>query len=132
MSWPSKQIIKEYNLLPKENQVLGDIVSTLHALDVKHVINRVNNHFYHINYGRNWDKPSTWCGSMVTRHSDSCEYVDYINLHNAVLDIRKALNARNHRMAIDSVSGDLDAFNMQLAALRQESDIIKQVTKDLL
>lgn len=141
LSWPSEQILKEYEALPEESQTYGDIEDTLRALDTKHDRNLLNSHFYlgpdefhDANGWTTWGGGNSWIGNLegvsvdpVTgedrRHQHhGCIGSEHYALHVAIEEIRKAIKAKEKAIELAGVEHELGHVPTLLEALQREAE----------
>lgn len=123
-SQPAQRLLKEYHALPIENRPYANLKSILAAMDVKHGVETVNEHYRTDRY--NDERSFTW----VCRCYRVCDY-EYRQIHTALSEIEQALVDREHAMAVAAVEGGLDAIEQFTKDLRAERDLIHDVTKEL-
>lgn len=126
MSWPARQIVKQYENLPAANRPWGNIEYIVKALDIKHEVSKVNYHFEKYN---GWDKSEySWRGCYNTR---SCEFQEYHSLHDELDKTLDALQKQEHALKVAGVTDGLAAAHQLMESLRQEQKIISETTKEL-
>lgn len=121
---PSIRIIEEYRKLPAENRPYGNIVHMLDALDTKYGVEAVDSHFdksYHDHYVFSWSCPCY----------RECVYYEYHDIHKALTEIKAAIAEREHATQMASLSGGLSMVEEFTERLRQERDLITDVTKEI-
>ena len=117
LSWPSRQLVKEFNSLPEDWRPAGvDILSIVKALDLKHGRESLDRHFCEWVYGKyGWktygDKDHQFCRHR-TYH---CIGNDHLALHEEFEDLKVSLAKQEARIRNIAIAGDMDA----LAALRE-------------
>lgn len=123
LSWPARQLVKEFRALPKDWRPDGvDILSIVQALDVKYGREAVDNHFCDYVYGNfKWDtysgKDRAHCNHTSNQgyYQKECPGLEYISLHREFKEINASLARQEARIRNIAIAGDLDA----LAALRE-------------
>lgn len=116
---PARAIIRRYDELPAEHKLDINIKAVLRAMDIKHGVSLVNEHFNSRYYQLDWH---------------SCEhkgFKEYRDMAREIEYIQYALAERERQLAISEVQHDLDQIKVVTAALRQERQLIQQVTKEL-
>jgi len=131
-SKPAKEIMKEFRALPKDNRPYDErtLESALAAIDLKIGRDNATEHFMHRGYESRW---FDWdqCNCYTRRHIH-CVGNDYTQIHNAIKDIAKAVEDRDYQMQMAGIAHQLDRVSEITEALRQEANIVKQVTKELI
>lgn len=126
LSWASQQLIKEYYKLPDSNRPYANIKAVVKALDTKHGLKEVNHHF--MSRGYESSSPSWSCGCYGSR----CNmFPAYVNLRHSFEDIHKALEEQQHQLALAGVGDALSEVERLAEALREEKNLINQVTQEL-
>lgn len=130
LSQPSKRLLKEYAQLPKESQRIDDLKSVLVALDTKHGVLNVNNHFRTSLYP---ESGFTWYPWNFSRHAScpSCAFKDYHKIHGEIESIKEAIAEQEKALAVSKVQYSLDRLQEIHETLRTEYIIIREVTKEL-
>lgn len=134
LSWPSQQIIKAYYKLPKESQRYGNLYYMLSALDTKYGKGSVNSHFTKSGYDSS-TKTFSVCRPSRYRYDENrfdCNYAEYHNIKYSIDEISAAHNNRLHAIEMAGIAGGLDAVEEFTAALREERDLIKETTRELM
>lgn len=126
LSFPSKRILKEFNSLPKDNQPYGNIYSIVKALDTKHGKDALTDHFYDSYF--DYEGKDPW----HCRCYRVCTYPDVDALYDSILAIKKSLEAQEHAIKVAAVQGGLDDALELVERLKQENDLVKDTTKQLL
>lgn len=131
LSWPSKEILKEYKALPVENRPFADITSMLIALDIKYGgAEKINPH-YEYYYDKGWTAcPNCRAPGIYGKclHDGAAEYK---KLHDQIAEIQQAVDDQKHALEVAKVQPDLDDIKILTERLRQEQEIITSVTKKL-
>lgn len=141
LSWPSKQVLKEYKALPESSQIYGDITETLQALDTKHDRKLLNSHFYlgpdEFHDATNvmtWGGGESWIGGRegtsvdpgtgeTKRHEHhGCIGSEHYALHVAIEEISKALRDKEKAIELAGVEHVLEQVPSLLEALKTEAE----------
>jgi hypothetical protein len=135
LSWPSQQILKDYNSLPNENRPYPKIVNMLKALDVKHDVKRVDRHFEEDSYYRD-NKPTTYDWKCCRRSygDKDCisDYQEYHDLRNGIVKVKTALAEKEHAIQVASVEGNLRDVKELVQRFDEEEELLRKVTKETL
>lgn len=131
LSWPAKQLLTEFNALPKANRPYTNMHRVVTALDVKHGVSEANSHF--------GERRHYYDGASGVRHHwnahrcyyRGCKFIEYQELHDGMVEIREALEAQAHALKMASVSGMLDEVKELTQRMREESNLIETVTKEI-
>jgi len=131
-SWVGKQLVKEYNALPDNHRPYANIKTIVKALDTKYGVDKVNNHFtterYDSNKRRRVNVPSWEHRGCYP----DCSLPEYKDIHESFIQIEKALAEQQYKFAVAGVSDALHAAADLTTRLREERDLIRQVTKELM
>lgn len=143
----SATIIKAYNDLPEEHRPAYDIKAGLRALDTKHGLETVTAHFVHRSrYSHYDDLAFSWSCSCIwnefdyeyTQHEECLHFPEYKALYDSIDDIgdslrarEQAILAREHQMVLAGIESDLRSIDEITQALRNERDLIDNVTKEI-
>ena len=124
----SRAIMDEFNKLPKENRPYPEstLRAVVTALDVKHGVNKVDEHFRERGYERSWFE---WDACF---HKGDCVGREYKELHYAIKRIEDELAEQKHAFAMAGIAHQLDRVKELTEALHQERDIIRSVTTDMI
>lgn len=139
LSWPSRQLVKEFSNLPKDWRPAGvDILSIVQALDIKNGRAALDDHFCgYVDGSYKWD---TYSGKdrMHCNHSghdgyyrERCPGREHIALHQEFDDLRKALAEQETKIQLSSIAGDLDALEALKQHMAESREIINDTTKEL-
>jgi hypothetical protein len=130
LSAPSRRLVKEFKQIPVEHRPypVENLYAALHALDTAHPdVN--DNHFIYFGYEGsrwfNWAYPGS-CGH------GTCEYQPYWAMHHEIDNLKKSIEEREHALAVAGVQPNLDRVKELTDAIRQETKIVQQVTKELI
>lgn len=138
VSWAGRQIVKAYQSIPEANQPGYDIVDVVKALDVKYDKALADAHFVdNLGYA-NW---TCFCRRVErrmyapTRFSPTtrkCEFEEYRALYNDIQSLKASLDAQEHALKVAGVAGSLENAKSLTERLRQERELVEQVTKELM
>ena len=125
LSWPAKELVKEFNALPVDNRPTFDIIGIVRALDVKYMDDTDNRrHFFEYEYGNKWS--NCRCGSHYR-----CEFKEYVDLHEKMEDIQRAVKQRVKALEMFRVQHELNEAEALAEALDEEAVNIEEVTREL-
>jgi hypothetical protein len=139
----SKFIYKAYMDLPEDSRPYEDIATILRGLDKRHALDmdamrqHFNVHEYRILNGHA-DHPkdkfitfgwTTNC-SHTSRHL--CDFSEYGEIYLAIAEIKKSAEERERKLLESGTQGYLDDARLLVERLREEAEIQRQVTKELL
>lgn len=124
-SWPAKQIIKDFNSLPPEHRPDMDVEAIVESLDKKYGVHEVNSH-HEVFSG--YDYEYTW---RVCRRGEVCMFPEYYDIYDAIQGVKRDLKDREHKLMLNSISHDLENVAELTRRLRQEREIISEVTKQV-
>lgn len=124
-SWPAKQIIKEFRSLPPENRPDMDVEAIVESLDKKYGVREVNSHHKVFN-GYNYEY--TW---RVCRRGEVIMLPEYYDIYDAIQGVKRDLKDREHKLMLNSIRYDLEKVAELTRMLRQEREIISEVTKQV-
>lgn len=155
LSEAAQHVVHEFRGLPEELQT-DDIMSMVKALDLKYGVASVNSHFSvkkytdaHLERYREQYRRSRLYGSYDNYmpeqkyifswgnsdgkcdHDEMCDYFEYVALREAIRDAKIAKREQDRALEIAGVQHDLDAVASLTARLREETGIMKSVTKEL-
>lgn len=125
-SWPAKQIIKDFNSLPPEHRPDMDVEAIVESLDKKYGARRVDSHFEVFN-GYNYEY--TW---RACRRGEDGMFPEYYDIYDAIQGVKRDLKDREHQLMLNSISHDLENVAELTRRLRQEREIISEVTKQVI
>lgn len=131
LSLAGQHILGEYNTLPEINRPYANMEYLLGALDVKYDINEVNKHFLKYN---GWDYVFSWhcdCHNGGTLSKSNCPFREYYELHNDIKAITSELAKQEHALQVAGIQDGLDQIAELRAALKQETKLIRDTTKEL-
>lgn len=140
LSWASRQLVKEFNDLPKDWRPAGvDILSIVKALDTKHGRETLDAHFCEWVYGKfGWKtyggKDRQHCSHSKSRggfYEGPCPGAEHVALHREFEGIKKALAEQETRIRLSSIAGDLDALEALKQHMAESREIINDTTKEL-
>lgn len=125
-SWASKELVKEYYNIPEHNRPYANIKAVVKALDTKYDVAEVNSHFRRRGYKNSY--PAWDCGCYST---DRCRFGDYKTLRVSFKSIVDALADQQYQLALSAVEDGLNEAGTLMDRLREEKNLITQVTKEL-
>lgn len=129
LSKTSRRIVKEFKRIPDASKPypVESLYAALHALDVAHP--EVDRHF-------RWMDPYdggssfSWYGGDAGHRN--CEHQEYYSLHLEIDKLISSIQEREQALAVAGVQANLDRVKELTDAIRQETKIVKQVTKELI
>lgn len=125
MSWPAKELLSMYNMIPPENRPTSNIKDILVALDIKHGgVDSVDTHFT-----RNYAYSSETSWNHGPCRTNVCE--DYTSIKDEIRGVLFAVSEQEQALKTAAVQGRLEQAKDLVARLSEESSIIKQTTKEL-
>lgn len=127
LSWPAAQIMQLYKALPESSRPYGNFDEMLKALDVKHGgVEDVNRHFTGVYYfdGCSWAHNYGEC-----KKGSLCK--DYVSLRSNIETIQESLKDQQRQLEISKVSHSLSELEDFKERLRNENELIRQTTKEL-
>lgn len=154
LSKAAQRIVAQYRVLPEELQ-MEDVLPMVKALDLKYGVSSVDSHFTVPKYSDetlkkyreqyyssrlldydnyvprqqylfSWDSPKAEC-----KHLDGCDFPEYRSLYEAILEADRAKKEQDRALEIAGVQHDLDAVQALIGRFREETTIMKSVTKEL-
>lgn len=131
-SWPATDILKRYKQLPEASRPEGDIRHILRALDTKHKIDEVNDHFSESTYD---GRRKTWkcdCTRGYRYIVHECPFNDYHYIKKGIDAIAAALEEQRHAFEIAGVETDLIIAEEFTKRLQDEAKTVESVTKGVL
>lgn len=134
ISWVGREVIKGFNSLPENHKPYGNIKAIVTALDTKYTIDKVNNHFKEKYYDRGsgygeYKYRDSWECSCY-KHKP-CAYPEYRNFIRSFIEIKEAVANQQYRLAVAGQSDALNEAEALTVRLREEKELIDQVTKEL-
>lgn len=133
LSAPSKQILQEYRALPEQNRPVPNIYNILTALDTKH--RDATAHFMRSRYSYAKSKEIhsfTWdCGCYDYRGREACGHTEYKNIHNGIKEVTEKLATQKRQIELARVEGGLQDAKELTERLRDERNLIHEVTQEL-
>lgn len=141
VSWAGRQIVNAYRSIPETNQPGYDIVDVVKALDIKHDSGEMDRHF---TSGYSY-RPYDWsCACVRMLESsvyararrgvimDGCLGKEYRDLYNDIAALKKSLDEQERALRVTGVAGSLEDAKSLTERLRQERELVDQVTKELM
>ena len=133
LSWPAQEIIKAYRSLPESNRPYTDIYSVVSALDLRSGGAAVATSKYS-QKRRTYDgyvMESGWEFHSCSRYRQKCDFCDYEEIYNGIQAVKESLAEQQHKIALAGVASGLDAAKELASRLREESELLDTVTKEL-
>jgi len=122
LSKPSKRLLGEYNDLPKDSRPVSNIYPILTAMDIN-----FPNAEAHFRQRYSYDNEFSWnCGCYR-----ECSVGEWKSMHDHVDGIKVGLAEREHQFKLSRVSHRMDAAKDLTAQLRDERNLITDVTREL-
>lgn len=125
MSWPSVQLLTAYKALPVANRPMMNIEHILTALDIKYQGKEAVDKAFEGRY-------VTSCSWNVYSQRTVKVMPEYFVMLNDINEINNALKAQEYAIKMVSVAGSLEDVGELTLRLREERDLIKSVTSQLL
>ena len=146
-SEPARRIVDKSKSLPIELQG-DDVAGMVKALDIKYGIQAVNDHFRISDYKPAWDIPYeekgreypnlftkyvfSWHGNRSCDHFKTyCKFPEYRKMAVAIEQVEAAKKAQDRALEIGGVQHNLDAIEAWTNRLREERNIINEITEEL-
>lgn len=129
LSWPARQIVKDYFGLPAEHRPWSDIESIVRALDVKYGLEKIERHMAVGGYSSYKTNIYTWSCCFNIRND--CPVKAYHEIHNEINSIHNAIKDREHELKVAEVQGDLDDVQQLLSSLGEEAKVINEGTESI-
>jgi hypothetical protein len=130
-SWPAQRILEEYTKLPEANRPYANLTYILQAMDTKYLLKKVNDHFSSFPYYTEGTRVFKWDIHSVGSCPETCTFRPYRDLYDGIKSIREALAEQQHALAIAGVADGLSSAEQMLERLREESRMVREVTKEL-
>lgn len=127
LSRPSLMLVKEYRALPLNNRPYENILNIVKALDVKYGIKEVTSHFSRSGY--EGGSVHTW--NCRCYRAEVCPHKEYLYLHGGISKIAEAIADQQHALEVAGVEDGLSEVEELTNRLREEHEIIQQVTSAL-
>lgn len=134
ISTPSREILRLYKRVPKDMRPSGDIKEMLKALDTKHGTKPASEHFMTSRTSMDGEVFSWTGGYYSCRHDNysRCDFYNYREVASALGAIIKAQEERDEKFKLAGIEPSLDRLNEFTRTARDNADIIKTVTKEML
>jgi hypothetical protein len=120
-SWPAQQILRKNHQLPVEHRV-DDLERIVDALDVKYIIEEVNDHF---NYWDGYRTVHRWDHRCYGR----CSLGKYAEIYDGLQEINDAIATQKHMVKVAAVQDDLKRVDDVISRIKQEKGFIVDTTK---
>lgn len=145
-SEPGRRIVEKSKSLPIELQG-DDVAGMVKALDIKYGIEAVNNHFRISDYApagaiaydvHGKEFPGlfktyvfSWQGTNTCKHLKMCKFPEYRKMAVAIEQVEIAKKEQDRALEVAGVQHDLDAIESWTNRLREEREIMNEITKEL-
>lgn len=126
-SWAANEVMKAYNNIPASHRPDIDLGYILDALDVKHGIDEVYQHF------NDYPRPDWRCTCLrySPRNAERCPFNEYRVLRKEMEGIAADLKEQEHAIQMAAVADGLSQAEAVVARLKDERKMIQSVTKEL-
>jgi len=132
LSWPSRQVLREFNALPVDSQRGIDLLPIVEALDIKYGRDKLDQHFLDTiwkQYG--WKKSGDYDCRYQGHRGRYCIGNEHLELRKKIDGIKQSLAEQDAAARLLSIAGDMDALAAVHQRLKEEREILDKTTKEM-
>ena len=127
LSSAARQLLVEYRKMPADLRPNVDMFDIVAALDIKYGVGHVTRHFSETVY--NGGTVFSW---NCRTHAGPCSrYPEYVNIKNEMDALRQAKADQEHALKMSGAAHGLAEAQNMIDWLRQERELVNEVTKEL-
>lgn len=139
LSEVARQLVKEYDELPEESRPFPDIIPMVRGLDAKIAVDSVRRarHFDerwlpYTKVQQSGDYQFSWNarGAANCQHRQHCPFHEYVELHRAIMLVKKALDRKERAILASTYASDTDMIGELMTRLRDEAQLQDDFVRD--